>query len=292
MVKSMTGYGTASFENGAYRISVEIKSLNSKFTDINTRIPRIFSDKEIEIRNLLTKQLERGKINFSLEFQAIGESESTVSINEKLAGSFYEQLSSIATKNGVSTDGLFLKVLEFPQVIESGIASKASDEEWKLVLQTIQAALKKCDEFRSQEGLVVKTAFTSYIESIQNSLNTIKEHDFFRIENIRQRIGDKLKEVVSADNFDQNRYEQELIYYIEKLDITEEKVRLQNHLTYFLEVLNLNQNTGKKLGFISQEIGREINTIGSKANDSTIQKFVVSMKEELEKIKEQSLNIL
>lgn len=292
MLKSMTGYGTASFEDEKYRISVEIKSLNSKFLDCNTRIPRLFSDKEIEIRNLLSKLLERGKVNFSLEFQVIEDTDAKVSINENLAQTYYQHLLDIAQKTGASTDGLFLRVLDFPQVIENAIANKASDEEWKLVLNTIQQAVEKCNEFRGQEGDSLTEKLDSYIKSIQTELEAIIGHDGFRIENIRTRIADKLKEVVSADNFDENRYEQELIYYIEKLDITEEKVRLQNHLTYFLEILHNNENTGKKLGFISQEIGREINTIGSKANDATLQKHVVRMKEELEKIKEQTLNIL
>ncbi|MCP4521033.1 MAG: YicC family protein [Cytophagales bacterium] len=292
MLKSMTGYGTASFENEKYSINVEIKSLNSKFLDCNTRIPRSFSDKEIEIRNILGKQLERGKVNFSIDFQVLENKEAKVTFNEDLVQVYYQTLVASAEKVGASTDGLLLKVLDLPQVIESNNSSKASDDEWKLVLETIQKAIDNCNEFRGQEGASLMQKLASYINTIQEELNHIIAHDSSRIENIRKRIKDKLDEVVSSDNFDENRYEQELIYYIEKLDITEEKVRLQNHLTYFLENLESAQNSGKKLNFISQEIGREINTIGSKANDATLQKHVVVMKEELEKIKEQTLNIL
>lgn len=290
MFKSMTGYGSAVSETDKLDINVEIKSLNSKFLDLNLKLPKEFADKEIEVRALVSKTLERGKISLQIDLQQKGEVKAKVSINKELVKQYYKDLLETADFLGAEKSDLFKIALQMPRAVDS-MEDEQSEEEWLKVLSVIQNAVQKCDSFRLDEGKVLAEKFKEYITKIHNLLEKIKELDPERINIVRERILSHFSNYNLADVMEKARFEQELIYYIEKLDITEEKVRLQNHLDYFLETM-ATENSGKKLGFISQEIGREINTIGSKANDSRIQKLVVEMKEELEKIKEQAMNIL
>lgn len=292
MVKSMTGYGLAGFENDAYIVSVEVKTLNSKFLDLSIRSPKQFSDKELEIRNIVAKILDRGKVNLVIEFSDKAGAELPIAVNEDLFQSYYKTYQQLAAKVGAQAEDLFKLSLQSPSVITSVVERSSGNEEWELVKKVLEEALNKCDDFRKDEGEVLQTKFMDNLSLIRGGLDHIKAYDPVRKEKIRQRIRNNFKDWLEENDFDKNRFEQELIYYFEKIDITEEIVRLETHLNYFEKNLNDDNHQGKKLGFISQEIGREINTIGSKANDADIQQHVVIMKDELEKIKEQSLNIL
>lgn len=291
MIESMTGYGSATYNDDKYRIKVEIRTLNSKFLDLSYKIPKEFSEKELEIKNYLTAQLKRGKINMLIEFElSNGDTPSQV-INENLFMEYYNQFKQLADKVNISNDDIFRLAVQSPDVIKT--KDEEEDEpDWEVFMKVIQEAVQKCKGFRVQEGEALSKKLTDYITGISNGLDQVKKQDPIRIQNIKDRIENNLNEFIGADKVDANRFEQELIYYIERLDITEEKDRLANHLKYFLEILDGPESNGKKLGFISQEIGREINTIGSKSNDATLQRSVVEMKEELEKIKEQVLNII
>ncbi|MFD2202769.1 YicC/YloC family endoribonuclease [Shivajiella indica] len=292
MVKSMTGYGLAGIENDAFIISVEVKTLNSKFLDLSIRSPKQFSDKEHEIRNLVSKILDRGKVNLTIEFSNKAGTEIPIGINDELFQSYFRKYRELAQFVGSQSEDIFKLALQSPGVI-SNLVEKASDsEEWEVLKPVIEEALLKCDQFRIDEGNVLQSKFLENLSVIKEGLSQIKISDPIRKERIRLRIRSNFKDWLEENDFDKNRFEQELIYYFEKIDITEEIVRLETHLNYFEKNLIEENNQGKKLGFISQEIGREINTIGSKANDAEIQKFVVIMKDELEKIKEQTLNIL
>lgn len=288
----MTGYGLSSLETDTLGVRVEVKSLNSKFLDINLKISKEYNEREVEIRNLIGNVLERGKIALSLEVEEKGDVTPRVSINRELVKHYYNDLKETASLLGSSESDLLKLALQFPKAIETEDNSEAASKVWEQVVKVVSDALKKCDEFRLQEGKGLQQKMEEYIHKIESLLKKVDEADPARLIHIREKIKNHIKEYNLAEQIDQNRFEQELIYYIEKLDISEEKVRLKSHLSYFLETLKSSEANGKKLGFISQEIGREINTIGSKANDATIQRFVVEMKEELEKIKEQSLNIL
>lgn len=288
----MTGYGQARFEDDQYAISVEIKTLNSKFLDVNIRLPKAFNDKEIPLRNLISEKLERGKVGLTFEFLNKSNTVSKVKINEALFREYYDKLLVLSDGVNSNSSDVFKMAIQFPEVIINQEDDSDRVKDWEILLSVISEALDNCNEFRSMEGEILSTNIQSYIESIQNNLNEVLELDPLRVERIRTRINGNLDEFVQREEIDINRLEQELIYYIEKLDISEEKVRLASHLDYFLEILNGPKSMGKKLNFIAQEIGREINTIGSKANDAAMQKLVVNMKEELEKIKEQLLNIL
>lgn len=288
----MTGYGLAGVENDKFIISVEVKTLNSKFLDLSIRSPKQFSDKEFEIRNLVTKILDRGKVNLVIDFTNKEGAELPVSINEELFRSYFATYSKLADATGAKTEDLFKLALQSPSVITHVVEKTSVSEEWEAVKLILEHALNKCDSFRKDEGAVLETKFLENLTVIREALEEIKSADPLRKERIRSRIRSNFKDWLEENDFDKNRFEQELIYYFEKIDITEEIVRLQTHLDYFEKNLLEDSNQGKKLGFISQEIGREINTIGSKANDADMQRFVVLMKDELEKIKEQSLNIL
>jgi len=288
----MTGYGLASAETGNMAITVEIKSLNSKFLDINLKTPREYNDKELEIRNLLANTLERGKLGLSIEINQKGDVKPKVSINRELVKCYYEDLRLTATLVGASDSDLLKIALQMPKAINAGSETEETVKEWDVILNVLKEALGKCEEFRLNEGKVLEAKLEEYIKNIDEQLKKVDEADPQRIKSVRDRIKSHLAEFQLGEQVDQNRFEQELIYYIEKLDISEEKVRLRSHLQYFLETMKSKDANGKKLGFIAQEIGREINTIGSKSNDASMQRFVVEMKEELEKIKEQSLNIL
>ena len=289
MIRSMTGFGKATLELGDKTINVEIRSLNSKGADISLRVSSGLRNYELELRNELSKQLERGKIDLSIYIES-KKAETPIEINTELAKAYYGQLKKLASELGEPlTDGI-AQVLKFPDVLKN--ERKETDEnEWKQIKTCVNEAIKQLNGFRDTEGLSLLNDFKDRLGKINSSLEEIKKLDLLRIEGIKARIKNNLAEVIGTDKIDQNRFEQELIYYIEKLDINEEKVRLKTHLEYFLDTCT-EASPGRKLNFISQEIGREINTIGSKANDAPMQKLVVLMKDELEKIKEQANNVL
>ncbi|ARS36554.1 YicC/YloC family endoribonuclease [Pontibacter actiniarum] len=293
MLQSMTGFGSARLDADQYSVSVEIRSLNSKSMDLSVRTPRFLSDKEYEIRNMVQKALVRGKVSVSIEFVKNKTQKARNTVNRELLKAYYTELSEVADNLGASKGELFRLALHMPEVLQQEEQDEdAAEADWSLVQPLLQEALQNINVFRADEGKALTTEIMSYIDRIRILLAEVDKHDPVRMENIRTRIRGHIAELSNSEHFDQNRFEQEMVYYMEKLDIAEEKVRLVNHLHYFTETVYLPEPTGKKLGFISQEIGREINTIGSKANDSTIQHHVVEMKEELEKIKEQINNIL
>jgi uncharacterized protein (TIGR00255 family) len=292
MIKSMTGYGLASVETDTFTVSVEIKTLNSKFLDLTLRSPRQFSDKEHEIRNMVSLGLERGKVHLAIDFIDKKGEELPVVINEQLFVAFYDKYKNLALQVGETSADLFKLSIQSPNVMVAHVEKKSDTNDWEHVKNVIQKAIDNCNGFRADEGLVLLHKFKENLLNIRLGLERIKEIDPIRKERIRTRISNNFKDWLEENSFDQNRFEQELIYYFEKLDITEEIVRLTTHLDYFEKNLNEGDFQGKKLGFIGQEIGREINTIGSKANDANMQKDVVVMKDELEKVKEQLLNIL
>ena len=295
MLKSMTGYGVSNIESDSINVTVEIKTLNSKFLDIYCRIPRNYSEREIEIRNLITQSLERGKVEFTLTVQPVGKAIASTSVNRALVNAYYTDLSATAGELGFAPDNteLLRIALQMPNAYNNETVDESSREnDWAQIKVAVMEALRKCTVFREQEGKMTSDKFSEYIQTIQTLLDSVSEQDKLRIPAVRERLEKQVRELLSDDNFDPNRFEQELIYYVEKFDISEEKIRLANHLTYFLETMKAAESNGKKLNFIAQEIGREINTIGSKANDVSIQHLVVQMKDELEKIKEQTMNII
>lgn len=291
MIKSMTGYGKAECEFQSKKITVEIKSLNSKQLDLNLKIPSIYKEKEVDIRNEISRELVRGKIELSISLDCNSE-EATASINTTLLKSYHKQISDISKELNLPVpDDIISTLLRLPDVLKSE-KQEVSEEEWTNLLSTVSNAIRAINQFRQQEGKALEKDIAGRISLITNLLTGLEVFEKQRIEKVKQKIRQSLLELVTPDKVDENRFEQELIYYIEKLDITEEKVRLVNHCSYFLETSKEEEPSGKKLGFIIQEIGREINTIGSKANDADMQKIVVKMKDELEKIKEQINNIL
>lgn len=292
MLKSMTGFGQTSASLGSLSVSIEVKSLNSKFFDLNLRLPKRYAEKELEVRNLLTEKLERGKVSFSIDAHNSGKTDVSGRYNEELFVAYYEQLKKLATKVGAETGSLFSLALNSPEVQVANNSEDLSADEWTKLLGALKEALAKCEQFRLAEGKVLEQKLVGYIESIRTGLLEVEKLDPKRVDRVRARIKGSVTDFFGSEGFDANRLEQEIIFYIEKLDIHEERVRLKTHLDYFLQVMAEKQSNGKKLGFIAQEIGREINTIGSKANDADIQKHVVVMKEELEKIKEQLNNVL
>lgn len=295
MLKSMTGFGNATIEAGGLSVTAEVKTLNSKFLDIYCRIPRQFSDKEIELRALLTQQLERGKVELSINLTRTNAIRPGITINRPLVAAYVSDLKETANTMLMSIpDGDVLQLaLQQPNAYLTETADPTADtSDWETVKAAVQEAIRRCDAFRRQDGAVLESKFGDYIQIITDRLANVEEQDVKRIPAVRDRMRNAVKELLDSETFDRNRFEQELVYYVEKFDISEEKVRLKNHLNYFLEVLSTEEANGKKLNFISQEIGREINTIGSKANDAVIQHFVVQMKDELEKIKEQTMNVI
>ena len=292
MIQSMTGYGRAIAELSDKKIHVEIKSLNSKAMDLSTRMAPAYREKEIEVRNEISKRLERGKADFNLWIEKKENAEATVVINQALLGSYYKQIveSSVKLNIPLPTDW-FQTLLRMPDVMGKPEIQELSEEEWKIVSHTIAQAIGQLIEFRKQEGKALEEKFIEKIGNIRNLLENIAPYEKERVEKVRERITDALEKVIGVD-YDKNRLEQELIYYIEKLDINEEKQRLTNHLNYFIKTMEGDSGQGKKLGFIAQEMGREINTLGSKSNHAEMQKIVVQMKDELEQIKEQILNVM
>ena len=291
MQQSMTGYGRDERTEQNFLIKTEIKTLNSKFLDLTPRYAKELSTKEIEIRNLISDKLKRGKIMLSVELLMNEVEASNVQVDEGLFKAYFEKFSELASNVGKKEENIFEFALQAPDVIKQ---QELDPEEipWQGILDSVASAADKCSTFRKEEGGALVEKLLEYIQNIEEGLLKIEGQDESRNEQIRTRLQKSLEEIKDRVQVDENRFEQELIYYLEKLDITEEKVRLKQHLSFFKEVLAKEEGAGKKLGFISQEIGREINTMGSKANDAEIQRTVVMMKDELEKIKEQSLNIL
>jgi len=291
MIKSMTGYGKAEFEAGSKKITIELKSLNSKQIDINTRIPMLYRGKELDIRKEISEKLIRGKIDFSLFIEDHG-GESNSAINEPVVSGYYNQLSNMQKKLGLPvTEQIMVSVMRLPDTVKT-VFAEVDEKEWQDIFSQVQSVIRAVDQFRIQEGEALSRDIRGNVAEIQQLFKQIDPFEEQRIANIKSRILESLNGININGNMDKNRFEQELIYYLEKLDINEEKVRLTNHCEYFLETLDSPGTVGKKLGFIAQEIGREINTIGSKANESHMQRIVVQMKDALEKIKEQLLNVL
>ncbi len=291
MIKSMTGYGLASNDFVHAKYTVEIKSLNSKFLELSLKLPKAFSDKELLIRNECSKQIDRGKVNVSITTEYPQNEIKTASINQNLLKLYYEQLRTSASELGDTGNNLLQLALNFPDVI-SYQEDTVSEEEWKELHKIFDEAMANFQVFRRDEGKVLQQDLILRINNILTALKEVEKQEPERLPLVRERLTQYLNDAVGRENVDMNRFEQELIFYIDKLDITEEKIRLKSHCDYFMEALKSADANGKKLGFISQEIGREINTIGSKANDARIQQIVVGMKEELEKVKEQLLNVL
>ncbi len=291
MIKSMTGYGIASTDLESSKYTVEIKSLNSKFLELSLKLPKAFSDKELILRNDCNKFIERGKVNITITIESVNNDKKSATIDQKLLKTYYQQLKSVADDLGDQSSNLLQMALNFPEVItyEEDVVS---DEEWQALYSTFKQAMDNFQVFREDEGKVLLEDLKLRISNILEFLGEVETLDPRRIPVVRERLTQVLEENIGKENIDGNRLEQELIYYIDKLDITEEKIRLKSHCDYFNKTLKMADANGKKLGFISQEIGREINTLGSKANDALIQQTVVRMKEELEKVKEQLLNVL
>jgi uncharacterized protein (TIGR00255 family) len=292
MNKSMTGYGQARFEDDQYAISVEVKTLNSKFLDANMRLPKAFNDKELEVRNIISDQLVWGKVSRIIEFLNKKEATTKVNINKNLFKQYYDILKSLSDDVGSKNDDIFRLSMQFPEVMETREDDANKEREWEVIIPIVKEAINHCNEFRVKEGAALTESLKTSALSIRKNLDGIKALEPERIKKIKARLNSNLKEFVAREELDVNRLEQELIYYIEKLDINEEIVRLDSHINYFHEMLEVPGSMGKKMNFISQEMGREINTIGSKSNDAPMQKLVVNMKEELEKIKEQLLNLI
>ncbi|MDR2041245.1 MAG: YicC family protein [Tannerella sp.] len=290
MIQSMTGFGKVTAELPSKKVTVEIKSLNSKQLDLNTRISAVYRDKEIEIRNELLQALGRGKIELSIYLENIGK-ETAARINFPVVESYYEQIKALSDRLHLQEPSeWFRTLLRMPDALKSEVA-EPDESEWNTVHEAFVEATRQLIAFREQEGAMLQKLFEEKIANIAALLVQTDLYEGERIEKIKSRILESLKHLSEAD-YDRNRFEQELIYYIEKLDVNEEKTRLDNHLKYFIDTLNQGRSQGRKLGFIAQEIGREINTLGSKSNHAGIQKLVVQMKDELEQIKEQVLNVL
>ena len=286
----MTGFGRASFDLAGKTVNVEIKSLNSKSLDLGLRMPAAFREKEAEIRNLISQKLERGKVELIINIDDQGAP--AISFNKELALQYYKTLKSLGTEINQPEETDYLSLLiRLPDVFKSE-ASPIDDGDWSKLQCTLNEVIQIVNQFRYQEGSVLETDLRQRIGLILQYLNETESYEMARIEFRRERIRKALEEIIGKERIDLNRMEQEIVYYIEKIDFTEEKIRLQKHCDYFLETLKQDGSNGRKLGFVTQEIGREINTLGSKANDADIQRLVVTMKDELEKIKEQLANIL
>tara|TARA_B100000795_G_scaffold259415_1_gene234370 strand:- start:3752 stop:4618 length:867 start_codon:yes stop_codon:yes gene_type:complete len=288
MVQSMTGFGKAQINIPGKSINIEIKSLNSKQQDLSVRMPGVYKSKEMQLRNRIIKSLSRGKIEFSMYVESTGDSLNS-KVNLKLVNAYFEQLKPALDTDKITPEVLST-IMRFPDVMHSE-KEEISEEEWSQIIEGVDEALVNINQFRSDEGASLEKDMLDRVTSIEQGIEDVIKCDVIRIQNIKDRLQNSISEI--KDNLvDKNRFEQELIYYLEKLDINEEKVRLKQHCAYFRETIINESSMGKKLGFISQEMGREINTTGSKANDADIQKTVVMMKDDLEKIKEQVLNVL
>jgi uncharacterized protein (TIGR00255 family) len=291
MIKSMTGYGKAIAETPQKKITIEIKSLNSKQLDLNTKLPWLYREKEPEIRNIISQRLDRGKIDFSI-FCDMLDNEVVTVINKSAVRNYYNQFKEIAAELKIDLDDqIFSAIMKLPDTLKTE-KPEMSEAEWEIVRTQIIESVTMLDLYRIEEGNSIMTDLKKCIGKIISLLDTVQTFETGRITKIREKLMSLLEENLGSEKVDKNRFEQEIIFYLEKYDINEEKVRLKTHCDYFIETINTPAPNGKILNFIAQEIGREINTIGSKANDASIQKLVVMMKDELEKIKEQTLNVL
>ena len=292
MIQSMTGYGKADARVEGKKIHVEIKSLNSKSLDLSARIAPLYREKEMEIRQMISKELERGKVDFNLwvEKEAVAQ---VASINADVVANYKKQIETISDSLDINigNTNLWELMVRLPDTTSAQVSEELTDEEWAVVREAVAEAIQHLVDFRKQEGEALFAKFTQNIDHIESLMHGIEPFEKSRVEKIRQRLEERLNELKGVD-YDRNRLEQELIYYIEKLDISEEKQRLANHLNYFRETMAAGHGQGKKLGFIAQEMGREINTTGSKSNQAEMQNIVVMMKDELEQIKEQVLNVM
>jgi len=285
MIHSMTGYGKSVVQLPTKKISIELKSLNSKNLDLNARMPSIYREKELPLRKLIAKELDRGKVDFSIYAETTAEDTST-KINTPVVKQYIEQLKTVVDGDEVE---LLKMAVRFPDALNTE-REEIDENEWEIIEAEIKKAIESIKTYRLDEGIVLENDFRNRVATISDLLEQIIAMDPERVDGVRERLKKGVEDL--KEKYDENRFEQELVYYIEKFDITEEKVRLKNHLDYFLEALDSEDSNGKKLGFISQEMGREINTIGSKSNYAPMQQLVVQMKDELEKIKEQLLNVL
>ena len=288
----MTGYGKAEIHFNGKKIHAEIKSLNSKTLDLSARIAPIYREKEMEVRKFIAAQLERGKVDFNLWVEK-DQASSFLPINQEAVKDYTRQIRAISESNNIPfpEQGIWEVLIKLPETMQPNVVEELTEEEWNAASQAVAEAVGHLVEFRTQEGLALQKKFSEKIDNIERLLGEIEPFEKSRVEKIRQRLTERLEELKGVD-YDKNRLEQELIYYIEKLDISEEKQRLANHLKYFRETMETSHGQGKKLGFIAQEMGREINTTGSKSNQAEMQNIVVKMKDELEQIKEQVLNAL
>lgn len=291
MIRSMTGFGKTQFEVGNKKLTLEIKSLNSKQLDINTRVPSMYREKDLEIRRLISEMLIRGKVDFALYLDNLG-TESSAKINKAIVGEYFRQLSEVHTELGLPVnDSIMQSIMRLPDTVKT-VYEELDETEWLIVRENLVKTLEHLNGFRDQEGQALQNDIEGNIRNILDLLAQVDPHENQRMDTVKARIMENLESLQLNGGVDKNRFEQELIYYLEKLDINEEKVRLANHCSYFFETMAEKEPSGRKLGFIAQEIGREINTLGSKANESNLQRIVVQMKDNLEKIKEQVLNVL
>lgn len=287
----MTGFGKTQFEVGNKKLTLEIKSLNSKQLDINTRVPSMYREKDLEIRRLISEMLIRGKVDFALYLDNLG-TESSAKINKAIVGEYFRQLSEVHTELGLPVnDSIMQSIMRLPDTVKT-VYEELDETEWLIVRENLVKTLEHLNGFRDQEGQALQNDIEGNIRNILDLLAQVDPHENQRMDTVKARIMENLESLQLNGGVDKNRFEQELIYYLEKLDINEEKVRLANHCSYFFETMAEEEPSGRKLGFIAQEIGREINTLGSKANESNLQRIVVQMKDNLEKIKEQVLNVL
>ena len=291
MIQSMTGYGKASAEFQGKKINAEVKSLNSKALDLSTRLAPIYREKEMEVRALIAQTLERGKVEFNLWIEQ-PETQNAASINGELVANYYKQMTDIAEKYDIDEpEDIWTVLLRMPDVLNKTDIQELTEEEWAVAKSVVEKAIQQLTDFRKQEGMALQKKFEEKLDNIASLLASIESYETSRTEKIRQKLVDALQAIPEVE-YDRNRLEQEMIYYIEKLDINEEKQRLTNHLHYFRQTMEEGHGQGKKLGFIAQEMGREINTTGSKSNQAEMQNIVVKMKDELEQIKEQVLNVM
>ncbi len=291
MIQSMTGYGKASAEFQGKKINAEVKSLNSKALDLSTRLAPIYREKEMEVRALIAQTLERGKVEFNLWIEQ-PETQNAASINGELVANYYKQITDIAEKYDIDEpEDIWTVLLRMPDVLNKTDIQELTEEEWAVAKSVVEKAIQQLTDFRKQEGMALQKKFEEKLNNIASLLASIESYETSRTEKIRQKLVDALQAIPEVE-YDRNRLEQEMIYYIEKLDINEEKQRLTNHLHYFRQTMEEGHGQGKKLGFIAQEMGREINTTGSKSNQAEMQNIVVKMKDELEQIKEQVLNVM
>lgn len=293
MNKSMTGYGHARLEDDEKIVQAEVKTLNSKYLDISLKLPKTLAEKEAEIRSSIGEILERGKVAVVIDYVAKGNKDLNLAIDVTVFEKYYHRLRQLADQVGAGHSDLFRLAMQYQEVMVPVEETTGADETWPAIRPVVLDALRQCDDFRKREGRDLSEKIERYLDAISDTLEEINQKDSMRITRLRERLRQNLLDVVRLEDLDENRLEQEIIYYVEKLDISEEKVRLRSHIEHFREALAEPESSqGRKMQFIAQELGREINTIGSKANDAELQRLVVSMKEELEKIKEQALNIL